>query len=100
MKYLIFFLFFIFNIALSDTKNTEDDYFFIESRTELDELFGKGVAFDGGFVTSHYRRFINQENFKNKVLKMGFKINYEKFSRGLAIKGNEDPKLMRFVLRR
>ena len=31
---------------------------------------------------------------------MGFKINYEKFSRGLAIKGNEDPKLMRFVLRR
>ena len=79
---------------------SEDDYFFIESRTELDELFGKGVAFDGGFVTSHYRRFINQENFKNKVLKMGFKINYEKFRRGLAIKGNEDPKLMRFVLRR
>ena len=79
---------------------SEDDYFFIESRTELDELFGKGVAFDGGFVTSHYRRFINQENFKNKVLNMGFKINYEKFSRGLAIKGNEDPKLMRFVLRR
>jgi SAM-dependent methyltransferase len=79
---------------------SKNDNFFIESRTEFDELFGKGVAFDGGFVTSHYRRFINQENFKNKVLKMGFKIEYEVFSKGLAIKGNEDPKLMRFVLRR
>ena len=29
MKYLILFLLFTFNIALSDTKNTEDDYFFI-----------------------------------------------------------------------
>ncbi len=79
---------------------TEDDYFFIESRTEFDELYGQGFAFDGGFITSHYRRFINQENFKNKVLNMGFKIEYEAFSKGLAIKGNEDPKLMRFVLRR
>ena len=29
MKYLIIFLFFIFNTALSDTKNNEDDYFFV-----------------------------------------------------------------------
>ena len=29
MKYLIFFIFFIFNTALSDSENLEDDYFFI-----------------------------------------------------------------------
>ena len=29
MKYLIIFIFFIFNTAISDTKNSEDDYFFV-----------------------------------------------------------------------
>ena len=29
MKYLIIFLFFIFNPTFADTKNNEDDYFFV-----------------------------------------------------------------------
>ena len=29
MRYFFIFLFFIFNIALSDSKNIEDEYFFI-----------------------------------------------------------------------
>ena len=76
-----------------------NDYLFIESRTEIDELYGKGIPFDGGFVTSHYRRFLNYENFKTKISKMGFKVQYEILSKGLAVQGDEDPRVMRFVLR-
>ena len=39
MKYLIIFLFFIFNSALSDTKNNEDDYFFIGKMDSYNKNF-------------------------------------------------------------
>jgi SAM-dependent methyltransferase len=94
----------------SDTENSEDsllskitDYRFgkitvmIESRTIYDELFGKGKNVSkNAYVTDHYRRFIDPEEFKLKI-QNNFNIEYFEVSKGFAKYKLEDPEVMRII---
>ena len=59
MKYLIIFIFFIFNTALCDTKNSEDDYFFV----------GKMVSYNKDFTLYFKTR-------EKAILSRGEDFNY------------------------
>jgi len=73
--------------------------FFIETRTTEDELFKVGIETDGGYFTDHYRRFIDYRKFENKINQIGFEVDFQIFDRGLAKYKEEDPKIMRFILK-
>ena len=72
----------------------------IETRTIYDELFGKGFEVGkNGFITSHYRRFIDPKKIKNDINKF-FKIKHFKLGKNLAKFKNENPKVLRIVATR
>ncbi len=92
----------------SITEKQEDDvidwvfrnircYFFIEVRSDQDELVGKS--------TDHYRRFVNMENLLTKLIDKGFKIRYAEIDKGFSRYENgynvdynsDDPKLIRII---
>ncbi len=75
--------------------------FFLELRSIKDDLFTKGTKRgDGVSITNHYRRFADFDKLKNKTEKAGFKINYSVESKGLAQYKDEDPIIIRFVVRK
>ena len=75
--------------------------FFLEFRTDKDPLMSLGQEIsDNERVTDHYRRFINVNNFLSKVLAIGFQIDYFCESKGLAVYGDEDPCVARYVMRK
>lgn len=76
-----------------------EDMFFIETRTTEDELFKVGIETDGGYFTDHYRRFIDYRKFENKINQIGFEVDFQILDRGLAKYKEEDPKIMRFILK-
>ena len=50
-------------------------------------------------MTSHYRRFINTNDFIKKI-KMNFKILYFNERKGLSKFNNEDPHLCRVIFKK
>jgi ubiquinone/menaquinone biosynthesis C-methylase UbiE len=72
-----------------------------EFRSDKDPLMklGKKISKYERY-TDHYRRFINFENFKCKLKKLGFKIIYNIERRGLSIAGNDNPILCRFIFKK
>ncbi len=75
--------------------------FFIEARTIRDEIYGKGknVGIHEYIYDDHYRRFIDVNNFEQKILSMErFEIIEMNEGFGWAKMGNSDPVLMRCVL--
>ena len=69
----------------------------IEVRTIFDELYGVGESVgNNGYVTDHYRRFIDPDVFRKKVEKM-FCINYFEISDAFAPYKNEKPKVLRIA---
>lgn len=76
----------------------DNGLFFIEIRSVHDELFGQGDAVDGNsFVTDHYRRFVNFEDFVGRIEAVGFNVIYKLQSKGLAIYKTEDPMVIRVI---
>jgi len=76
--------------------------FCIEARTIKDPLCGRGE--DKGnniwFYNNHHRRFIDANYFKNKLIKNGFAIEFYKESNGFAKYKDEDPIVLRAIVRK
>lgn len=65
---------------------------FIEVRSD------KGVLHGG--MNNHYRRLINFDKLKNKLIRLGFSMDYEIESTKLSVYNGEDPLLIRIVAKR
>lgn len=75
--------------------------FCIEARTINDEIYGKGikVAHNAFEYNDHFRRFIDVDEFKKKLEKLGFTIIYIEESQGFSKTEKSDPMLMRVIAR-
>ena len=77
------------------------DLFLIEARTVNDPLCGVGEKVGHNeYITDHYRRFIDSNEFINKVMSQGFSLCYFVESNGLSVYKDDDPVLMRLVLKK
>jgi len=78
----------------------EGGLFCIEVRTTKDPKFGVGkhICDTSYFNDGHTRRFINSQEFVNKVLSLGFKLKYFIERDNLSIYKNDNPMLMRVIL--
>ena len=73
---------------------------YLEFRTIIDELYGKGIEISNNeyIFNNHYRRFIILEEFKKKVINIGFKIIYERTSNTFARYKHFKPTVCRIIL--
>ena len=71
----------------------------IEARTTNDELYGKGIEIekDRFFYNEHCRRFIDVDDYRNKLEKSGFDVIYLDESDGFSRTRDSDPVLMRCI---
>ena len=75
-------------------------YLFIEVRSIRDSLYGEGKKVGlHEFVTSHYRRFIDPQVLKSKIIK-SFNIKYFEVSQNFSKTQTEDPWLIRIIAKR
>lgn len=69
-----------------------------EFRTTRDPLSQKGEALSNNErLTDHYRRFINTDHFRRKLVAKGWKETFFTESNGLAVYGEEDPVVARII---
>ena len=74
----------------------KDGQFFIECRSINDPLSRKGdILSNTERIEGHYRRFIILEEFKQRLVQVGFKIIKTIESNGLAKFGKDDPVVIR-----
>ena len=74
----------------------EDGQFFVECRSINDPLSRKGdILSKTERIEGHYRRFIILEEFKQRLVQVGFKIMQSIESDGLAKFGEDDPVVIR-----
>jgi 2-polyprenyl-3-methyl-5-hydroxy-6-metoxy-1,4-benzoquinol methylase len=72
-----------------------------EFRTNKDPLMNQGEMISvNERMTDHYRRFIDSQTFRNKLLLLGWEIVYFEESNGLAVFGDEDPVVARCVFKK
>lgn len=73
--------------------------FCVEARTVKDDLYGKGkkVGENAYIYNDHFRRFIDKDILRKKMVRMGFEIISIEESRGFSKTETEDPVLMRLV---
>lgn len=76
--------------------------FFIEARSVLDELYGKGSRMDKDtyFYNGHTRRFIRAEELSKSLIREHFEIIFSREQRGFAPFGNDDPIVLRVIARK
>jgi tellurite methyltransferase len=75
--------------------------FCIEARTTMDQLYRIGdQCGDNTYMTDHKRRFIDSVEFLNKVLEIGFSLVYFTEENNLSIYKDDNPVLMRIILRK
>ena len=76
--------------------------FCVEARTINDPLYGIGEFYgENTFVTdNHKRRFIDTKVFRKQVLDLGFKELYFIEENNLSIYKNDNPVLMRIILKK
>ena len=80
-------------------KSKKLEYIFIETRTIYDELYGIGKKLKKNeFFSDHYRRFIDPEEIKIKLSK-NFKIVFFQCKKNYAKYKNENPKVLRIILK-
>lgn len=77
----------------------QDGLFFIEVRSVLDELFGKGESLGKNeyIYNGHYRRFIERAVLEEKLKKVGFKILYSAEERDFAPFEGKNPIVIRLI---
>ena len=75
---------------------------FLEFRTTIDELYGKGVRIsDNEFIyNNHYRRFISPSEIRERISKIGYNIVYEKTSDKYAVYKEFKPSVCRMILQK
>ena len=74
--------------------------FLIEARTINDPLYGQGDGLsDHGFLTDHYRRFIEAQAFIRDCFSIGFELVYMIEKSGFSVVKNDNPVLLRLALR-
>ena len=74
----------------------KDGQFFVECRSINDPLSRKGdILSNTERIEGHYRRFIILEEFKQRLVQVGFKINKTIEGNGLAKFGKDDPVVIR-----
>ena len=80
----------------------EDGLFCIEVRTINDPLCGVGEELaKNTFITdNHKRRFIDSQEFRGQVSKLGFKELYFAEEGNLSVYKNDNPVLMRLILKK
>jgi len=72
----------------------------LEFRTTKDKLFNKGKKISKNeSITDHYRRFVEVNEFKNKLKNLNFKIIYFKQSINLSNFKKDNPHLCRIVFK-
>ncbi len=71
----------------------------IEARTTKDDIYGLGakIARNAYEYNGHYRRFVDVEEFRRKLEKMGFEIEELTESKGFSKTVESDPVLMRLI---
>ena len=73
---------------------------FLEFRTTKDSTFNKGKKLSNNeSIYGHYRRFIEVNEFKKDLKKMGIKIIFLKQSNKFSIFKNQKPHLARMILK-
>jgi tellurite methyltransferase len=73
--------------------------FLIECRTKNDPLFSQGKRIsDTEAITDHYRRFADANVLLREFLAMGFQARYFIERDNLAVFGNDNPVVARYVL--
>jgi len=73
----------------------------LEFRTIKDPLMKQGQTVGlNERLTDHYRRFIDIQVMKRKLLSLEFSIDYFVESNGLAVHGNDDPVVGRIIARK
>ena len=71
---------------------------FLEFRTDKDELMNKGITVGlNERVTDHYRRFINLDEFLDRLSRIGFTQEYCVEKNGLAKHVDDDPTVARVI---
>ncbi len=89
---------FLKNIKKISKKNSK---IFLEFRTTKDKLMRSGKAISKyERFHDHYRRFIKVENFKKKLILMGYKLIYISESINFAKFKTEKPSICRLVLKK
>ena len=80
---------------------TKNSVIMAEFRSDRDPLmkFGKKIS-ENERYTDHYRRFINFDEFKNRLKKQGYKIIYQIEKKGLSITKNDNPVLCRIIFKK
>jgi tellurite methyltransferase len=74
--------------------------FCIEVRTTKDPIFGVGKdCGDNAFITDHYRRFIDSQEFLRLMLPK-YELIFFKESNNLSIYKDDNPVLMRIILKK
>ena len=76
-----------------------DGKLYIEARTTKDAIWGKGkkIAHNTFIYNNHFRRFIDVDEFKNKLEMMGYKVLSIEEKNGFSKMQDQDPILMRCV---
>ena len=79
----------------------KDSIIMVEFRSDKDPLmkFGKKIS-ENVRYTDHYRRFINFDDFKNKLKNQGYKIIYQIEKKGLSVAKNDNPVLCRIIFKK
>lgn len=82
-------------------KLENEGLFCIEARTINDPMYGKGTKLGKNeYFTDHYRRFIDINDFILYSQDIGFSVIYSNESNGLSVIGDDDPSLLRIVMRK
>ena len=76
----------------------ENGKLLIEVRSVKDDFYGKGTKVGKDeYINDHYRRFIRNEELIEELKEIGFKIEENIESKGLAVYKDEDPVVIRVV---
>lgn len=77
--------------------------FFIEVRSVLDDLYGKGECTGGKneyIYEGHYRRFINKSDLEANLINQGFSIEYSKEDKDFAPYKDSNPIILRIIAKK
>ena len=91
------------SILLPKIYNTmsNNGMFCVEVRTTKDPMYGVGKdCGDNIYLTDHKRRFINSNEFLKMTLKIGFRLVYFTEENNLSIYKEDNPVLMRIIIRK
>lgn len=80
----------------------KDGKFFIEARSIHDDIFGKGTMVERNayIYNEHYRRFLDKDEIVEKLIDVGFSVEYAEESRDFAPWKEDNPIVLRVVAKK